>query len=85
VVIAEQIQLAAGWAKSETDLQVEMAGILKDFARRAKIDPLEGHQNVTIATGRQDSVYGSVIVEYKVPAHSRPAKRRLPIRRLSSN
>ena len=66
VVIAEQIRNAASWAKSEMDLQVEVAGFLKDFARQAKI-ALEGHHNVTVATGRPDSVYGSVIVEYKGP------------------
>src|SRR5262249_39427703 len=61
-----QIQQAAAWAKSEMDLQVEVASALKDFARRAQIT-LEGHHNITIATGRPDSVYGSVIVEYKDP------------------
>ena len=65
-VLAEQIQAAAAWAKSEMDLQVEVAGALKEFAKRAQIK-LEGHHNVTIATGRPDSVYGSVIVEYKDP------------------
>jgi hypothetical protein len=48
------------------DLQVEAATALKEFAKRAQIK-LEGHHNVTIATGRPDSVYGSVIVEYKTP------------------
>ena len=67
VVIAEQIQNAAAWAKSEMDLQVEVAGALKEFARMAKINPLEGHHNITVATGHQDSVYGSVIIEYKMP------------------
>ena len=38
VVIAQQIQSAASWAKSEMDLQVEVAGILKDFARQVKIN-----------------------------------------------
>ena len=38
VVIAEQIQDAAKWARSEMDLQVEVAGFLKDFARQAKIN-----------------------------------------------
>jgi hypothetical protein len=78
VVIAQQIQNAAGWAKSEMDLQVEVAGFLKDFAREAKINPLEGHQNVTIATGRADSVYGSVIVEYKRPGTLSPNKEAAP-------
>src|ERR1017187_10020035 len=66
VLLAEQIQAAAAWAKSEMDLQLEVAGSLKEFAKRAQIK-LDGHHNVTIATGRPDSVYGSVIVEYKAP------------------
>jgi hypothetical protein len=78
VVIAEQIRNAASWAKSEMDLQFEVAGFLKDFARQAKINPLEGHQNVTIATGRADSVYGSVIVEYKKPGTISPNKDAAP-------
>src|SRR5579863_1682995 len=67
VVLADQIQKAAAWATSEMDLQVEVSGDLKDFARRAKINPLELRHNVTIATGRADSVYGGVIIEYKAP------------------
>jgi hypothetical protein len=66
VVVAEQIQQAAAWAGSEMDLQIEVAGALKEFARRAQVT-MEGHHNITIATGRPDSVYGSVIVEYKEP------------------
>jgi len=53
-------------AKSEMDLQIDVAAALKKFAGDAKIT-LEGHHNVTIATGRPDSVYGSVIVEHKEP------------------
>ena len=66
VVLADQIQKAAAWAKSEMDLQIEVAGALKEFARRAKIT-LDAHHNVTVATGRPDSVYSNVIVEYKDP------------------
>ncbi len=72
VVLADQIQKAAAWAKSEMDLQIEVAGALKEFAREAKIK-LDGHHNITIATGhrdelgRPDSVYSNVIVEYKDP------------------
>jgi hypothetical protein len=77
VVIAEQIRNAANWAKSEMDLQVEVEGILKDFARQAKID-LKGHQDVTIATGRADAVYGSVIIEYKKPGTLSPNKEAAP-------
>jgi hypothetical protein len=66
VVLADQIQKAAAWAKSEMDLQIEVAGALKDFAREAKIK-LDAHHNITVATGRPDSVYSNVIVEYKDP------------------
>jgi len=71
--LAGQIQAAATWAKSEMDVQIEVAAALKSFARRAQIT-LEGHHNVTVATGRPDSVYGSVIVEYKAPGTLSPAK-----------
>jgi SAM-dependent methyltransferase len=78
-IVADQIQKAAEWAKSEMDLQIEVAGALKGFAREAKIT-LEGHHNVTIATGRPDSVYGSVIVEYKDPGTLSPKKDARPNR-----
>ena len=77
VVLAEQIHAAAAWAKSEMDLQFEVAGALKEFAKRAQIK-LEGHQNVTIASGRPDAVYGSVIVEYKNPGTLSPTKGAAP-------
>ena len=66
MVLADQIQKAAAWAKSEMDLQIEVAGALKEFAREAKIK-LDVHHNITVATGRPDSVYSNVIVEYKDP------------------
>ncbi len=81
-VLAEQIQAAAAWAKSEMDLQVEVAGALKDFKKRAQITLQGGHHNVTIATGRPDSVYGSVIVEYKDPGSLSPNKEAAPNRAL---
>jgi len=77
VVVAGQIRAAAAWARSEMDLQIEVAGALRDFAKRAHIT-LEGHHNVTIATGRPDSVYGSVIVEYKDPKYLSPKKDAAP-------
>ncbi|MGH9772888.1 MAG: N-6 DNA methylase, partial [Candidatus Acidiferrales bacterium] len=72
-IFAEQLQKAAAWAQSEADLQIEAAAALKEFARRAQIT-LEGHHNVTIATGRPDSVYHGVIVEYKDPGTLSPNK-----------
>ena len=87
VVLADQIQKAAQWAKSEMDLQIEVAGVLKEFARKAQIK-LEGHHNITIATGhkdqtgRPDSVYGGVIVEYKTPGTLSPRRDAAPNRAL---
>jgi hypothetical protein len=62
--IADQIRGAVALAKTEMGLQIDVAAALKKFAGDTKIS-LEGHHNVTVATGRPDSVYGSVIVEYK--------------------
>ncbi|MCI0352413.1 MAG: N-6 DNA methylase [Acidobacteriales bacterium] len=82
-VLADQIQKAATWAKSEMDLQVEVTAALKDFARRAQLTELKGHHNVTIARGRPDSVYeGGVIVEYKNPGTLSPKKDAAPNRAL---
>src|SRR5258708_4397042 len=64
--IADQIKTASAWDASEMELQIAAAGALKQFAQRAQIK-LEGRHNITIATGRPDSLYGSVIVEYKKP------------------
>ena len=44
--IADQIRRAAALAKSEMDLQIDVAGALKKFAVDAKIT-LEGHNNIT--------------------------------------
>ncbi len=76
--IADQIRRAAALAKSEMDLQIDVATALKKFAANAKIT-LEGHHNVTVATGRPDSVYGSVIVEYKEPGKLSPNKDAAPL------
>jgi hypothetical protein len=59
------------------DLQIEVAHALKDFAKRAQVK-LGGHHNVTVATGRPDSVYGSVIVEYKDPGYLSSNKEAAP-------
>src|SRR5208283_2741530 len=79
VVIAQQIQSAAGWAKSEMDLQVEVAGILKDFARRAKINPLEGHHNITTSPSPPDAPIPSMAASLwntRSPAIYRPTRTR---------
>jgi hypothetical protein len=78
--IADQIRRAAALARSEMDLQIDVAAALKKFAGDAKIS-LQGQNNVTIATGRPDAVYGGVIVEYKKPGNLSPNKDAPPTRR----
>ncbi len=63
---ADQLHEAADWAASEMDLQIEASKLLQPFEKEAGIK-LRAHHNVTIGTGRPDSVYGCVIVEYKKP------------------
>ena len=76
--IAEQIQEGGGAGRSRKWT------FRSRWPRRSRILPgdakitLEGHHNVTIATGRPDSVYGSVIVEYKEPKHAFAQQRRSP-------
>jgi SAM-dependent methyltransferase len=63
---ADQLREAANWAGSEMDLQIEASKLLQPFEKEAGIK-VRAHHNITIGTGRPDSVYGCVIVEYKKP------------------
>jgi hypothetical protein len=63
---ADQIRQAAEWAGSEMDLQIEAERLLHPFKVEAGIE-IVGRHNHTIGTGRPDSVYGCVIIEYKKP------------------
>jgi hypothetical protein len=63
---ADQLREAADWAGSEMDLQIEATKLLHSFEKQAGIE-IRGRHNHTIGTGRPDSVYGCVIVEYKRP------------------
>ena len=56
----------AKWARSEEDLRIESEKLLSTFLKQAKIT-LKGHHEVSIGTGRADSVYSLVIIEYKKP------------------
>ena len=78
--IADQIRGAAALAKSEMDLQIDVAGALKEFAGDAKIT-LEGHHNITIATGRPIPSMAASSSNTKSLARSRPTKTRPPTRR----
>lgn len=67
VIEADQIKAAADWADSEMDLQIEAKKALERFKKEVKIEFLKGRHNHTIGTGRPDSVFGCVIIEYKKP------------------
>ncbi len=64
--MAERIVARAKWSKSEMDLQTEVVKALEPFKKEAGIS-LEGHHDITIGRGRPDSVYSSVVIEYKKP------------------
>jgi len=64
--VADQLPAIARWAKSEEDLRIETEKLLSSFLHDAGVD-LKGHHEYSIGTGRADSVYSLVIIEYKQP------------------
>ena len=67
VVFADQIKQAADFAHNEEEIRIEVEKSLSFIQRRAGIK-LEGRHEFTVGTGRADSVYDCVIIEYKNPA-----------------
>ena len=67
VVFADQIKQAATFAAKEEEIRIEAEKALAFIQREAEIK-LEGRHEFTIGTGRADSVYDCVIIEYKNPA-----------------
>jgi hypothetical protein len=63
--IAKNILDAANFAWTEHDIQTEVEHILRDFLRPLGID-YTPHHNVTELNGRPDTLYGRVIIEYKI-------------------
>ena len=76
IQFADQIKKAAEFAEKEEEIRIEAERALAVIQKETGII-LRGRQEYTIGTGRIDSVYGCVIIEYKNP-HS-------PADRLSSN
>ncbi len=72
IQFADQIRQAAEFAEKEEEIRIEAERALAVIQREAKIT-LHGRHEYTIGTGRIDSVYGCVIVEYKNP-HSPSAR-----------
>jgi hypothetical protein len=72
--IAEKIQSFAKKAQSETEIQFEIERLIKNYFEDhdTKYEP---RQNVTVIKGRPDTLYGRVIIEYKIPGSlSKPTK-----------
>jgi hypothetical protein len=63
---ADQIKAAAAMADKEEEIRIESEKQLAFIQKEAGIK-LEGKHEVTVASGRVDSVYSRVIIEYKNP------------------
>jgi len=67
IAFANQIKQAADFAHNEEEIRVEVEKALSFIQREVGIK-LEGRHEFTVGTGRADSVYDCVIIEYKSPA-----------------
>src|SRR6266705_3451760 len=65
---ADQIKAAAAMADKEEEIRIEAERQLAFIEKEAGIK-LEGKHEFTVASGRVDSVYDRVIIEYKNPAN----------------
>jgi methylase of polypeptide subunit release factors len=66
VEFADQIKAAAAMADKEEEIRIEAEKQLAFIQKEAGIK-LEGKHEFTVASGRVDSVYSRVIIEYKNP------------------
>lgn len=64
--ISDAISQAAKSAGSETEFQHDATIILQVYLKKLGITS-KPHQNRTVITGRPDSLYGTVVIEYKEP------------------
>ena len=66
VEFADQIKAAAAMADKEEEIRIEVERQLAFIQKEAGVK-LEGRHEFTVASGRVDSVYDRVIIEYKNP------------------
>jgi len=66
IEFANQIKAAAAMASNEEEIRIEVEKQLGFIQKETGIK-LEGKQEFTVASGRIDSVYDRVIIEYKKP------------------
>jgi len=70
--IARAIQVVAKGSPIEADFRQPVEQLLDDFAAEVSV-PLHPHHEYTLATGRADTVYNRLVVEYKRPGYLREA------------
>lgn len=66
--ITHTIEAAAQGSPTEAAFRRPVEQILVDFAEQAGV-PLRTHHEYSVATGRADTVYNRLIIEYKRPGH----------------
>jgi hypothetical protein len=63
---ADQVRAAAAMADKEEEIRIEVEKQLAFVQKEAGVK-LQGKHEFTVASGRVDSVYNCVIIEYKEP------------------
>ncbi len=69
VEFADELKKTAAKAKKEEEIRIEAEKQLAFIQKEADIE-LEAEHEFTVASGRIDSVYDRVLIEYKNPASS---------------
>jgi len=64
--IVTKIRKAASHADSEATLQTDVEHILRSFFEKIGVE-YEPQHNATVIRGRPDTLYGHVLIEYKIP------------------
>jgi SAM-dependent methyltransferase len=64
--LAQSIRSAADSVKIEAELRIEIEHLFRDFFKKLGIE-YAPHHDRTIITGKPDTMYGAVIIEYKAP------------------
>ena len=70
--IARAIQAAAKGSPTEAEFRQPVEQLLDNFADGVGV-PLRTHHEYTLATGRADTVYNRLVIEYKRPGYLRQA------------
>lgn len=64
--LAKKIKEVASVSRNEEDLKIEIEHLLRNYYEKIGIS-YKPHHEVIIATGRTDTLYGKVVIEYEAP------------------